>query len=114
MLCMELFNCSQSLLSVFNAELCFRQEGWRLEHKDPHDQSSPIEFKGIVFNEMKGVFVCYILKLIVLRQSVHASLSSQSSPDNIFAQAMQNCLFPSNTYSHVSGGLPINILDLKV
>lgn len=42
------------------------------------------------------------------------SLSSQSSPDNIFAQAMQNCLFPSNTYSHVSGGLPVNILDLEV
>ena len=99
---------------MFNTELCFRQEGWRLEHKDPHDQSSPIEFKGIVFNEMKGVFVRYVLKLTVLRRSVHASLSSQSSPDNIFAQAMQNCLFPSNTYSHVSGGLPINILDLKV
>ena len=38
----------------------------------------------------------------------------QSSPENIYMQAIQNNLFPSNTYSHVSGGLPISILDLKV
>ena len=38
----------------------------------------------------------------------------QSSPEHIFMQAIQNHLFPSNTYSYVSGGLPINILDLKV
>ena len=35
-----------------------RQEGWRLEHQDPRDPSSEIIIKGIVFNEMKGVFVC--------------------------------------------------------
>ena len=35
----------------------FRQEGWRIEHEDPNDQDSPILFKGVVFNEMKGVFV---------------------------------------------------------
>lgn len=35
----------------------FRQEGWRLEHDTPSDQSSPLVFKGVVFNEMKGVFV---------------------------------------------------------
>ena len=40
----------------------YRQEGWRLEHEDPHDQSSPIVFKGIVFNEMKGVFVSLVNK----------------------------------------------------
>ena len=34
-----------------------RQEGWRLEHEDPKDPKSPIIFKGVVFNEMKGVFV---------------------------------------------------------
>ena len=50
---------------------CFRQEGWRLEHKEPKDQSSPIEFKGIVFNEMKGVFVCnYLFKLTIMRKGV--------------------------------------------
>ena len=34
-----------------------RQEGWRLEHENIEDKASPIIFKGIVFNEMKGVFV---------------------------------------------------------
>ena len=34
-----------------------RQEGWRLEHENLNAPDSPIQFKGIVFNEMKGVFV---------------------------------------------------------
>ncbi len=37
--------------------LFYRQEGWRLEHADVKDKESPIIFKGVVFNEMKGVFV---------------------------------------------------------
>ena len=32
----------------------FRQEGWRLEHENVDDPNSPIIFKGVVFNEMKG------------------------------------------------------------
>lgn len=35
----------------------FRQEGWRLENENPSDADSPLIFKGVVFNEMKGVFV---------------------------------------------------------
>jgi presequence protease len=35
----------------------FRQEGWRLENADPKDKSSPLEFKGVVYNEMKGQMV---------------------------------------------------------
>jgi Zn-dependent M16 (insulinase) family peptidase len=34
--------------------LDFLQEGWRLEHADARDPASPIVFKGVVFNEMKG------------------------------------------------------------
>ncbi|KAJ1675584.1 Mitochondrial presequence protease, partial [Spiromyces aspiralis] len=43
--------------SVFNPllrELDFLQEGWRIERADPADKSSPWEFKGVVYNEMKG------------------------------------------------------------
>lgn len=44
-----------------DAEMCLccghRQEGWRLENEDPSDPSSPLVFKGVVFNEMKGAFV---------------------------------------------------------
>ena len=48
-----------------------RQEGWRLEHEVTEDADSPIIFKGIVFNEMKGVFVsedslCFIVMLYVI------------------------------------------------
>lgn len=34
-----------------------RQEGWRLENENPTDANSPLVFKGVVFNEMKGAFV---------------------------------------------------------
>jgi len=33
------------------------QEGWRLEHENLSDRNSPLTFKGVVYNEMKGVFV---------------------------------------------------------
>jgi len=89
----------QNLLSVYLdcvffpvlRELDFRQEGWRLEHKDPRDSSSEIIFKGIVFNEMKGYF---------------------ANSESIFAQSLQNKLHPSHTYSNFSGGWPLNIPDL--
>ncbi|ODQ63236.1 mitochondrial presequence protease [Nadsonia fulvescens var. elongata DSM 6958] len=32
----------------------FNQEGWRLESQDPTDPESPLTFKGVVYNEMKG------------------------------------------------------------
>ena len=48
--------CYLHIVSGMIHSVC-RQEGWRLEHKDPRDSSSEIIFKGIVFNEMKGYFV---------------------------------------------------------
>ena len=47
--------------------LCCRQEGWRLEHENLQDANSPIQFKGIVFNEMKGVFVSNVWTFLVCR-----------------------------------------------
>ena len=38
-------------------ELDFLQEGWRLENENLDDPKSPLIFKGVVFNEMKGAFV---------------------------------------------------------
>lgn len=32
----------------------FKQEGWRIGPTIPDDASSPLEFKGVVYNEMKG------------------------------------------------------------
>ncbi|XP_074650710.1 presequence protease, mitochondrial-like isoform X2 [Tubulanus polymorphus] len=72
-------------------ETDFLQEGWRLEQSELSDPKSPIIFKGVVFNEMKGVF---------------------SNPQNLFAEAVQNHLLPSHTYGVVSGGDPVHIPDL--
>ena len=42
------------------------QEGWRLEQSNLSDPSSPIIFKGVVYNEMKGVFVSMNSTMICL------------------------------------------------
>ncbi|KAL0917124.1 hypothetical protein M5K25_012171 [Dendrobium thyrsiflorum] len=60
----------------------FQQEGWHYELNDPAEELS---FKGVVFNEMKGVY---------------------SQPDNILGRASQQALFPENTYGVDSGGDP--------
>lgn len=72
-------------------ELDFSQEGWRLEHENPQDNSTPLMFKGVVYNEMKGVF---------------------SDSQSLYCQAVQNQLLPSHTYGVVSGGDPPKITDL--
>uniref|UniRef100_A0A8C5XKD5 Presequence protease, mitochondrial n=1 Tax=Microcebus murinus TaxID=30608 RepID=A0A8C5XKD5_MICMU len=89
----------QNLLSVYLdavffprlRELDFWQEGWRLEHENPSDPQSPLIFKGVVFNEMKGVF---------------------TDNERIFSQHLQNRLLPDHTYSVVSGGDPLCIPEL--
>jgi Zn-dependent M16 (insulinase) family peptidase len=64
------------------------QEGWHYELEDP---DAPLAYKGVVFNEMKGVY---------------------SSPDAILQRAGQRALFPDNAYGHDSGGDPRAIPDL--
>ncbi|XP_012658767.2 presequence protease, mitochondrial isoform X2 [Otolemur garnettii] len=89
----------QNLLSVYLdatffpclRELDFWQEGWRLEHEDPSDPQTPLIFKGVVFNEMKGAF---------------------TDNERIFSQHLQNRLLPDHTYSVVSGGDPLCIPEL--
>ncbi len=66
-------------------ELSFLQEGHRLEFANPSDPTSPLERKGIVFNEMKG------------------ALSSASSR---LAEAINETLFPDIMYGVNSGGDP--------
>eukprot|EP00878_Enallax_costatus_P000486 GHUV01000578.1.p1 GENE.GHUV01000578.1~~GHUV01000578.1.p1 ORF type:complete len:1096 (+),score=414.34 GHUV01000578.1:291-3290(+) len=71
-----------------NDKRTFEQEGWHLELDDPKD---PLSYKGVVFNEMKGVY---------------------SSPDSMFYRVVQQALFPDNTYRHDSGGDPTVIPSL--
>lgn len=69
----------------------FRQEGWRLEHEKPDKKDTPIIIRGVVYNEMKGVF---------------------SSSSSIYCRQLLNNLFPDTTYRYESGGDPENIPDL--
>ena len=65
-----------------------QQEGW---HYDLDEPSAPMTYKGVVFNEMKGVY---------------------SSPDSLIAEYSQRSVFPDNTYGLDSGGDPTVIPDL--
>lgn len=69
----------------------FLQEGWRLEHEVLEDRKTPIIFKGVVFNEMKGVL---------------------SSSAYLFMIKQLNKLYPDNVYRHESGGNPMAIPSL--
>ncbi len=72
--------------------LDFAQEGHRLEFSEPDNPNSELEFKGVVFNEMKGAM--------------------SSVPSQLW-QAICKHLFPTTTYHHNSGGEPENIPDLS-
>ncbi len=72
-------------------ELDFAQEGHRLEFAVPDDASSPLEHKGVVYNEMKGAM--------------------SSVPSQLW-QSTCKYLFPTTTYHFNSGGDPEAIPDL--
>lgn len=73
-------------------ELDFAQEGHRLEFATPDDSKTPLEYKGVVFNEMKGAM--------------------SSVPSQLW-QTFSKHLFPTTTYHHNSGGDPEAIPDLS-
>ncbi|VDO09313.1 unnamed protein product [Rodentolepis nana] len=88
----------ENLLSVYVdaaffpklTKLDFMQEGWRLEPENLTDSSSKLILKGVVYNEMKGVF---------------------SNSLNHLAQVVENNLLPVS-YGYVSGGHPDCIPNL--
>ncbi|MCH5276600.1 MAG: insulinase family protein [Desulfovibrionaceae bacterium] len=66
-----------------------RQEGW---HIDVEPQQDAWHYKGVVFNEMKGVY---------------------SSPDSVLMEESQHAVFPDTLYSLDSGGNPEEIPNLS-
>lgn len=66
----------------------FRQEGW---HVDAESIENKPVFRGVVYNEMKGVY---------------------SSPDSVLSEQSQQAMFPDNLYSLDSGGNPEFIPNL--
>lgn len=65
-----------------------KQEGWHYDVESPAD---PLTYKGVVFNEMKGVY---------------------SSPDSMLGEYSQRSLYPDTCYGLDSGGDPERIPDL--
>lgn len=72
--------------------LDFAQEGWRLEVRDEaRDDQPPLEFHGVVYNEMKG---------------------AMSAPLSQLYHHLHAAVFPDTVYRHNSGGEPLAIPDL--
>lgn len=67
----------------------FRQEGWHLE---PGDTPGTLQYKGVVYNEMKGAF---------------------SSPESVLSRYSLHSLFPDTVYGLESGGDPKDIPNLS-
>jgi Zn-dependent M16 (insulinase) family peptidase len=72
-------------------ELDFLQEGHRIEFKEANNANTELEYKGVVFNEMKG---------------------AMSSPVSVLWQEVSKYLYPTSTYHYNSGGEPRDIPDL--
>lgn len=72
--------------------LDFAQEGHRLDFAEQGNTESPLVYKGVVYNEMKGAM---------------SSINSQ------LWHTMGKYLYPSSTYHHNSGGDPQAIPDLS-
>lgn len=68
-----------------------RQEGWHIAVETAEDGQENWAFKGVVYNEMKGVY---------------------SSPDSVLMEEAQHAVFPNTLYSLDSGGNPDDILNL--
>ena len=72
--------------------LDFAQEGHRLEFAEADNPNSPLTFKGVVFNEMKG---------------------AMSSVTSTLWHTLSKYLYPTTTYHYNSGGEPECIPDLS-
>lgn len=74
---------------IYSTPEIFMQEGWHYELESREDE---INYKGVVYNEMKGAF---------------------SSPEDILSRKVQESLFPDTPYSKESGGDPDVIPELS-
>lgn len=74
--------------SIYKIPEIFMQEGW---HYELENKDSDMEYRGVVYNEMKGAF---------------------SSPESILFRKVQESLYPDTPYHVESGGDPDVIPEL--
>ena len=77
------------MLNPLLTQSTFEQEGW---HYHQESKDAPLQYQGVVYNEMKGAF---------------------SDPIRLIFHHIFGGLMPGSTYSHESGGDPQNIPDLS-
>ncbi|HIU75097.1 MAG TPA: insulinase family protein [Candidatus Pelethocola excrementipullorum] len=75
--------------NIYKNEKIFQQEGW---HYHLEQESDPLTYNGVVYNEMKGAF---------------------SSADEVLNREVFNTLFPDTAYGVESGGDPRVIPSLS-
>ncbi len=73
------------------AQEAYKQEAWRFEFAKGDDASSPLEYKGVVFNEMKG---------------------AMANPGSRLYRTVYKGIFPDITFGNNSGGEPSAIPNL--
>lgn len=107
------------LSSVFEPLLTyedFSQEGWRLEQSDMSNKSSPLEFKGVVYNEMKGQYSnTSYLYWIKFQEAIYPSLkNSGGDPAKITDLQYEDLVdfhsfnyHPSNARTYTYGSFPL-------
>ncbi len=69
-------------------EAAFEQEGW---HLDLEEVDGPLQYRGVVYNEMKG---------------------AQANPHSVLMRASTGSLFEDHPYTHDSGGVAHEIREL--
>jgi presequence protease len=69
----------------------YKQEAWRFEFETLNDPTTPLEYKGVVYNEMKG---------------------AMASPGSVLNQLVHRGIFPDLTYANNAGGDPKVIPEL--
>ncbi len=74
---------------IYDEPRIFMQEGW---HYEMTSAGGPIEYKGVVYNEMKGAY---------------------SDPERILYDKVLKSLFPETSYRFSSGGIPSEITKLS-
>ncbi|NBH70834.1 insulinase family protein [Clostridiaceae bacterium] len=74
--------------NIYKEEKIFRQEGW---HYELEEETGPVSYNGVVYNEMKGAY---------------------SAPEGMLDRYIQNTLFSGNCYGKDSGGDPAEIPQL--
>ena len=95
----------------------FLQEGWRLENNEIEDINSPINFKGVVYNEMKGQYSNSMYYFwIKFQEHIYSSLNNSGGDPSCITNLSHQELVdfhrknyhPSNAKTFTYGNMPLD------